>query len=323
MDFLEKAQRVFDIELSAAREVRDRLDEQFVRAVELMMGAVDKRNKMVVVGVGKSGNIGDKIAATLTSTGCPAVVLNSLNALHGDLGVVADGDVVLALSYSGETDELNALVPALRRFDVKMIAMTGNAQSFLAVNADIHLDVRVSQEACPLNLAPTSSTTAMLVLGDALAMVLLEARGFNKEDFARFHPGGRLGRTLLFKVHQIMRGRDRMALVTEETSVREALHEMARRRAGAAVVMLGNGELAGVFTHGDFGRHFQTDPNLMEKRVGDLMTRNPICIAGDHLAAEVLHILQQHAIDDLVVLDAENRPIGIVDSQDLARYRLL
>ena len=213
MDFLEKAHRVFEIELTAIREVRERLDGEFSLAVELMIGAIERRNKIVVVGVGKSGHIGEKIAATLTSTGCPAVVLHSLNALHGDLGVVADGDIILALSYSGETDELITLVPALERFDVKLVAMTGNAQSFLAVNADVHLDVHVTQEACPLNLAPTSSSTAMLVLGDALAMVLLEARGFQKEDFARFHPGGRLGRTLLFKVRQIMRGPDRMALV--------------------------------------------------------------------------------------------------------------
>lgn len=323
MDFLEKAQRVFDIELSAIREVRDRLDGQFSQAVELLIAAVEKRNKVVVMGVGKSGHIGEKIAATLTSTGCPAVVLNSLNALHGDLGVVADGDVVLALSYSGETDELIVLVPALRRFAVKLIAMTGNPQSFLAANADLHLDVRVSQEACPLNLAPTSSSTAMLVLGDALAMVLLEARGFNKEDFARFHPGGSLGRTLLFKVHQIMRGPDRMALVPPGATVREAILAMARCRAGSAVITSETGELAGVFTHGDFGRHFQADPDLMEKSVGDLMTRNPICVRGDHLAAEVLRILQEHAIDDLVVVDADNRPIGIVDSQDLARFRLV
>jgi arabinose-5-phosphate isomerase len=323
VDFLEKAQRVFEIELSAIREVRERLNGDFARAVELMMAAVEQRNKIVVVGVGKSGHVGEKIAATLTSTGSPAVVLNSLNALHGDLGVVADGDLILALSYSGETEELISLVPALRRFKVKMVAITGNSKSFLATNADVHLDVQVSQEACPLNLAPTSSSTAMLVLGDALAMVLLEARGFRKEDFARLHPGGVIGRTLLFKVHQIMRGPEHMALVSPDTTVREALHEMARRRAGAAVITLETGELAGIFTHGDFGRHFQTDPALMEKRVGDLMTRNPICVAGDHLAAEVLRILQHHAIDDLVVVDEANRPMGIVDSQDLARFRLL
>jgi arabinose-5-phosphate isomerase len=323
VDFLEKAHRVFDIELATLREVRDRLDASFSAAVELLIAAVERRNKIVVIGVGKSGHIGEKIAATLTSTGSLAVVLNSLNALHGDLGVVSDGDVILALSYSGETDELINLVPALRRFDVKMIALTGSPASFLATNADVHLDVQVSQEACPLNLAPTSSSTAMLVLGDALAMVLLEARGFNKDDFARFHPGGKLGRSLLFKVHQIMRGTDRMALVTPGTTVREALHEMARRRAGAAVVIEPTGALAGVFTHGDFGRHFQADPALMEKPVGPLMTRNPICVAADHLAAEVLRILQHHAIDDLVVIDEKDHPIGIVDSQDLARFRLL
>ena len=309
--------------MSAIQEVLERLDNQFPKAIQLMQDAVERRNKMVVVGVGKSGHIGEKIAATLTSTGSPAVVLNSLNALHGDLGVVSDGDVVLALSYSGETDELITLVPALRRFDVKMIAMTGNPRSFLAANADAHLDVQVSREACPLNLAPTSSSTAMLVLGDALAMVLLEARGFQKEDFARFHPGGLLGRALLFKVRQIMRGPERMALVSPAATVREALHEMARRRAGAAVITMEDGKLAGVFTHGDFGRHFQADPGLMEKSVGELMTRNPICVAGDDLAAEVLRILQKHAIDDLVVVDAENRPVGLVDSQDLARFRLL
>ena len=320
---MDKAQRVFDIELSAIREVRDRLDGQFARAVELLIAAVEKRNKIVVVGVGKSGQIGEKIASTLTSTGCPAVVLNSMNAMHGDLGVVADGDIVIALSYSGETDELISLVPALRRLDVTMIAMTGNPQSFLAANADLHLDVRVGQEACPLNLAPTSSSTAMLVLGDALAMVVLEARGFNKEDFARFHPGGKLGRTLLFKVRQIMRGPDRMAIVPPDTAVGKAIIEMAQRRAGSAIIISETGELAGVFTHGDFGRHFQTDPAVMEKRVGDLMTRNPISVQGDHLAAEVLRILEQHAIDDLVVVDAGNKPIGIVDSQDLARFRLL
>ena len=323
MDFLEKAQRVFDIELSAVREVRERLDGAFARAVELLIATVESRNKVVVVGVGKSGHIGEKIAATLTSTGAPAVVLNSLNALHGDLGVVADGDLILALSYSGETEELITLVPALRRFDIKLLAITGSAGSFLAVNADVHLDVRVSQEACPLNLAPTSSSTAMLVLGDALAMVLLEARGFDKDDFARFHPGGSLGRTLLFKVRQIMRGPERMAIVPPHAPVREALHEMARRRAGASVIVTESGTLAGVFTHGDFGRHFQADPELLEKSVGGFMTRDPVCLTGDQLAAEVIRILQQRAIDELVVVDEANRPIGIVDSQDLARFRLL
>jgi arabinose-5-phosphate isomerase len=236
---------------------------------------------------------------------------------------VADGDVVLALSYSGETDELVNILPALARFGVKIVSMTGNPKSLLAQQSHVHLDVRVEQEACPLNLAPTSSTTAMLVLGDALAMVLLEARGFTKDDFARFHPGGRLGRTLLLKVHQIMRGAEQMALVRPAMPVREVLHAMARVRAGAAVIVDDAGRLDGIFTHGDFGRHFQTQPDLLEKPVGDFMTRNPITVGADKLAVEVLNILERSRIDDLVVLDAGRRPVGVVDSQDLARFKLV
>ncbi|HYR57897.1 MAG TPA: CBS domain-containing protein, partial [Chthoniobacteraceae bacterium] len=187
----------------------------------------------------------------------------------------------------------------------------------------VHLDVRVEREACPLALAPTSSTTVMLVLGDALAMVLLEARGFTKEDFARFHPGGRLGRTLLMKVHQIMRGREQMAIVAPATTVREAIVAMARARAGAAVITNESDVLEGIFTHGDFGRHFQKQSDLLELAVGDFMTRRPITIPGDRLAAEVLQILEKHRIDDLVVVDEAGRPIGVVDSQDLARFRLI
>src|SRR4029453_287863 len=186
MDYLSRARKVVEIELAEVRAVAARLDAGFLKAVDLIKSAVESRGKVVGLGVGKSGHVGEKIAATLTSTGAPAVVLNSLNALHGDLGVVTDGDIVLALSYSGETDELVNILPALARFDLRIIGMTGNPNSFLAQNSDVHLDISVEQEACPLNLAPTASTTAMLVLGDALAMVLLEARGFTKEDFARF-----------------------------------------------------------------------------------------------------------------------------------------
>ena len=323
MDYLEKARRVIALELAEVQRLGARLDDSFGQAVETIRQSVENRGKVVVVGVGKSGHIGEKIAATLTSTGSPAVVLNSLNALHGDLGVVADGDVILALSSSGETDELINILPALQRFDVRIIAMTGNAKSFLAQNCHVHLDAGVEQEACPLNLAPTSSTTVMLVLGDALAMVLLEARGFKKEDFARFHPGGRLGRTLLLKVRQIMRGAEQMAVVPPTMPVREVLYTMAKARAGAAEVVDERGRLLGIFTHGDFGRHFQKHGDLLERAVGDFMTRNPITVRGDRLAAEVLHILETHRIDDLVVVDEANTPIGVVDSQDLARFKLI
>lgn len=323
IDYLERARRVLDIELTAIQGLRDRFDEHFIEAIDLIRKAVDQRGKVVVLGVGKSGHIGEKLAATLTSTGSPAVVLNSLNALHGDLGVVADGDIVLALSYSGETDEIVNLIPLLARFDVRIIALTGNPRSFLAQNSHVHLNVKVEKEACPLNLAPTSSTTAMLVMGDAIAMVLLEARGFKKEDFARYHPGGSLGRTLLLKVRQIMRDTSQMALIPPDRLIGDALCDMAARRAGSAVVVDEDGRMLGIFTHGDFGRHFSQDQTLLQKPVGDFMTRNPITIGPDKLAAEVLHVLENHRIDDLVVVDESRRPAGIVDSQDLARFKLL
>ncbi len=311
------------LERGEVQRLETRLDHTFAEAIALLLRCMETGGKVVVCGVGKSGHVGEKIAATLTSTGCPAVVLNSLNALHGDLGVVADGDVVLALSYSGETDELVNILPALARFDVKIISMTGCPTSFVALNSHVHLNVQVEMEACPLNLAPTSSTTVMLVLGDALAMVLLEARGFTKEDFARFHPGGRLGRTLLLKVHQIMRGSEQMALVPPSMPVREVLHQMNQRRAGAAVAVDPDGKLLGIFTHGDFARHFELNPAIGETPVEQFLTRSPITIGSDCLAVEVLHVLENHRIDDLVVLDAGQCPIGVVDSQDLARFRLV
>lgn len=326
MDFVEKARRVFDIELTELRRVADHLDASFSRAVETVLQSVQNRGKIVVVGVGKSGNIGDKIAATLTSTGSPAVVLNSLNAMHGDLGVIADGDVILALSFSGETEELLKILPALARFDVPIISITGNPNSTLARHSHVHLDASIEREACPLGLAPTSSTTATLVMGDALAMVLLEARGFKKEDFARYHPGGSLGRSLLLRVTEIMRTGDQLALLPPTATVHEVLAKMAKCRAGSAVLVHPDGSLAGVFTHGDFGRYFESVPDLMERPVGDYMTRSPITVSADKLAVEVLHILEKHAIDDLVAVDCSSGlpiPVGLVDTQDLAKFRLV
>ena len=323
MDYLERARRVFEIELAEASATAARLDSQFIIAVDLIRDALERRNKVVVLGVGKSGTIGEKIAATLTSTGSTAVVLNSLNALHGDLGIVADGDVVLALSYSGETQELLSVLPAVVRFGLPIIALTGDKNSTLAKAASAVLDVCVSQEACPLNLAPTSSTTSMLILGDALAMVLLESRGFRKEDFAKYHPGGSLGRSLLLRVSQIMRKIDELALISPAAPVVEAIQSMTKHRTGAAVVVNADETLAGIFTHGDFARHFPGNPGIGSLPVGDFMSRNPITITGDRLAAEVLQVLEHHRIDDLVVLDEKRRPVGIVDSQDLSRLKIL
>jgi len=323
MDYLEKAARVLDLEISELQRLRQRLGENFVRAVGLIKEAVEARGKVIVLGVGKSGHIGEKIAATLTSTGSPAIVLNSLNALHGDLGMVADGDVVLALSYSGETDEMIRILPAMLRFRVSVIAICGDPKSTLAQNCDVFLDVNVEQEACPLNLAPTSSTTVMLALGDALAMVLLEARGFQRADFAKLHPGGTIGRTLLLRVREVMRPRSALAVVQPTTKIRAVLEAMTAVRAGAAVVTDEEERLLGIFTHGDFVRHFQTDSRVGERLVADLMTLNPVVVEQDKLAVEVLNLLDRHRIDDLVVVDDRGVPVGMVDTQDLTKLKLL
>ena len=322
MDHLSKARRVIGIEADELRRLAENLDGQaFSRAIETLKACVDHRGKIVVCGVGKSGHIGDKIAATLTSTGATAVVLNSLNALHGDLGLVSDGDVILAFSYGGETAELLNILPPLARFDVKLIAVTGRPDSTLGQAAEIVLDVAVSQEACPLHLAPTSSTTAMLALGDALAMVLLEARGFQQDDFARFHPGGTLGRVLLTKVNQIMRKATQLAVADPDSTVLEVLKKMTQCRTGAAAIVDADGKLCGVFTHGDLARHYQAHADLGALPVGQFMTASPVTVRGDKLAAEALHVLKTHRIDDLIVVDEDNRPVGIIDSQDLSRLQ--
>ena len=323
MSYLPQARRVLQLEIAELQRLAKRIDATFDAAVSCFLATTQHGKKIVVIGVGKSGHIAEKISATLTSTGSLSVVLHSVNAIHGDLGVISDGDVILILSASGETEEIVGLLPALRRFSVEIVSMTGNARSFLAQHSTIHLDVSVEQEACPLNLAPTSSTTVMLALGDALAMVLLEARGFTPEDFAKFHPGGNLGRRLLLKVTDIMRGPERLALVRRETTIRQVLHAMRSCRSGAAIVTETDGTLAGIFTHGDFARNFENDPTLGEHPVERYMTINPVTIAADKLAMEVLKVLENSNIDDLVVLDSTHRPIGIVDSQDLAKFKLL
>ncbi|QQY09053.1 MAG: KpsF/GutQ family sugar-phosphate isomerase [Candidatus Xiphinematobacter sp.] len=322
MDYLERARRVVSIEMEEVCRVGQRLGASFLDAVNLIKATLQKRGKIVVVGVGKSGHIGKKIAATLTSTGSTAVVLSSLNALHGDLGIVAGGDVVLFLSYSGETEEIVGILPALIRFDVKMIAMTGSINSSLARASDIVLDVAVSREACPLSLSPTSSTTAMLVIGDALAMVLLETNCFSAEDFAKFHPGGRLGRSLLLKVRDVMRTREEMALVLPSATVLEAVQKMTHKRCGCVTVVDSSGYLSGIFTQGDFARHFPSSPDIGGQMVEKFVTRHPVTVIDSKPAAEVLRILRKHRIDDLVVVDTSNRPIGLVDSQDLTRLKL-
>jgi arabinose-5-phosphate isomerase len=323
MDQLARARCVIDIEVDGLRRMADRLDGAFPQVVEMLRETLGRRGKIVVVGVGKSGNIGQKIAATFNSTGATAVVLDSQNALHGDLGLLNDGDAVLALSYSGETRELLDLMPFIRRFDVGIVAITGKSDSTLAQLADLALDTSVEREACPLNLAPTSSSTAMLVMGDALAMVLLEARGFSEDDFARFHPGGSLGRALLTRVSDIMRCDAQLPVVGENADVFAALDAMKNARAGACLILDSRGSLAGIFTHGDFARCFRADPLLGDKLVAALMTKSPVTVNADALAVEVLRTLGENRIDDIVVLDEAGKPVGLIDTQDLARLKIV
>lgn len=322
-DYVERGREVLDIEIAELQRVRDALDGGFTRTVETLLPRLAAGGKVILTGVGKNLPIAQKIAATLTSTGSPAVVLHPSDAMHGDLGIVQGNDTVLALSYSGASDELLALVPAVRRFAVPVIALTGEAEGPLARVSDVVLLVRVSREACPFNMAPTASTTATLAVGDALAMTLLGARGFQREDYAKLHPGGAIGRALLLRVRDIMRTGDRVALVPRDALVRDAVVAMTGARAGSVAVIDGNGRLAGIFTDGDLRRQMTGQDNLGARPVAEVMTPNPIRVRDDQLAIDVLATFEKHAIDDLVVVDATNHVVGMVDLQDLPRVKLL
>ncbi len=323
MSHLARAREVFDIEVAAIKAVRALLDDAFERAVDAIVEALKQRGKIVIVGIGKSGNIGHKIAATLTSTGSTAVVLNSVDALHGDVGIINDGDVILALSYSGESEELLNLLPTLKRFSVKIISLTGNFKSALARHSDVALNVKVPKEACPFNLAPTSSTTAMLVMGDALAMAILQARGFKQTDFAKYHPNGAIGRAMLLKVGDIMRAGQRNAVAAETVSIKDALLVMTRAKSGSLAVVNARGKLTGVFTDGDFRRLMASDENPLSQPLKKVMTPKPICISENALAVEALKIFNERNIDDLIVVNSKNEPVGLVDSQDLPKLKIV
>ena len=323
VDFAACARETLDIEIAELRRVRDGLGPAFNAALGRMLDTLKGGGLLVLTGVGKNLPIARKIAATLTSTGAPAVVLDPSAAMHGDLGLVRPADLVLALSYSGASEELLQLLPPLRRIGVAVLAMTGEPDSPLARLSDGVINVRVEREACPFNLAPTASTTATLAVGDAMAMALLTARGFRREDYARLHPGGAIGRTLLVKVADIMRTGDRVARVGPEAPVRAAIVEMTRSRSGAVAVVDPDGRVRGIFTDGDLRRH-QDDPGgLSDRAVTEVMTPDPVAIGVDQLAAEALRVFERHKIDDLVVVDAQGRLAGMIDLQDLPRMKLL
>jgi arabinose-5-phosphate isomerase len=323
MNHIANAREVFDIEIQSLQIAKKKLDESFSKAVETLLDCVQNRGKIIVTGIGKSGLIGHKISATLTSTGATSVILNSVDALHGDLGVVSDGDVVIVLSYSGETDEIKSLLPALKRFNVKIIAITGSAKSTLARYSDVVLNCRVPREACPFNLVPTASTTVMLAIGDALAISLLKARGLRKEDYARYHPAGTIGKTLLLKTADIMRSGERNPVASQDLTVKEGLLIMTRAKSGCVSIVNEKGKLVGVFTDGDFRRRIANDETVLSKKLKDVMTKNPVYVKDTALAAEAVRIFNEKNIDDLIVVNSKNEPVGIIDSQDLPKFKLM
>ena len=317
---LDRAKEVLDIEAEAILRMKDRLDESFEAAARLV---VECKGRIVVTGMGKSGAIARKIAGTLASTGSPALFLHPAEGVHGDLGMVTSDDVVLALSNSGETDELSAILPVLKRIGARLIALVGRPDSTLAKASDVVLDVAVDKEACPLGLAPTASTTAMLALGDALALAAMEDRKFTAEDYAIFHPSGTLGRRLTLTVGDVMRTDDRMALAHRNDLVRDVLFEITKAGAGAAAVTDDLGVLAGIITDGDLRRHLLSDETCLSRRAEEIMTANPRVVHPDQFATEGLRILETNKLGELPVLDPQGRPVGMLMLKDLFRAGLV
>ncbi|OGX50803.1 MAG: hypothetical protein A3G37_03890 [Omnitrophica WOR_2 bacterium RIFCSPLOWO2_12_FULL_46_30] len=312
---IKRAKEVFRLEAEAVSALAKKLDDNFVKAVEAISNC---RGRVVVTGMGKAGIIGQKISATLASLGTPSIWLHSAEAVHGDLGRVTKEDIVIALSNSGETEETKSLIPVLKKIGAKIIAVTGNKNSSLAKFSNLVLDVSVKKEACP-----TSSTTAMLAMGDALAVCLVEKKGFKEKDFALFHPGGALGRKLLLKVDDIMRKGKDNPIVNEEAIVKDVLYAITEARAGSASVVNKSGKLSGIFTDGDLRRHLETDANLSRRKVKEVMTKNPVTILPEKLAVEALRILEERKIDELPVVDKKGRPAGLLDVQDVLRAGLV
>ena len=317
---LDLARRVLAIEADAVRALITRLDERFLAAVSLIR---DCRGRVIVSGIGKSGHIARKIASTLSSTGTPAYFVHSAEASHGDLGMIQRDDVFIGISYSGESDELLQILPLVRRQGAKLIAIAGNAQSTLAREADVFLDAGVAKEACPLNLAPTASTTAALALGDALAVTLLEARGFSAEDFARSHPGGSLGRRLLTHVSDVMRSGPDVPKVSERATLKETILEMSRGRLGMTAVLDASGRVCGIFTDGDLRRALAQVTDIGAARVADVMSAQPRSIRPEALAAEAVQIMETHKVNQLLVVDARGELVGALNMHDLFRAKVI
>lgn len=315
MTILERARRVLEIEAGAVAALIPRLNHDFVRAVDILY---ECRGRVVLTGMGKSGFIAKKVAATLASTGSPALFLHPAEGGHGDLGMIVRGDVVVAVSNSGDTTEIVGILPTLKRFGVKLIGLVGNLNSTLAKESDVAIDVSVGEEACPLNFVPTASTTAALAMGDALALALLEKRGFKTEDLAVFHPGGQLGRSLL-RVRDLMHVGPEMPIVAEEMLMRDAILEISTKRFGMTMVVDAGGRLTGVITDGDLRRGLEKYSNLLDRKAGECMTRHPKVIDSDELGARAVQVMEQYKITSLPIIDPGSRPEGVIHMHTLLK----
>ncbi len=323
---IERAKQVFAVEIEGLEKTRDSLGASFVNAVRLILDTVSDGGIVVVSGVGKNLHIAEKMSAIFSSTGTRSIVLNPVQAMHGDLGMVSAKDVLIALSFSGESAEVNNLIPAIRRHGLKVISMTGRPDSTLAQMSDIHIEIPCGKEACPFGMAPTNSTTATMAMGDALAMVMIDAQKFPVEDYAMNHPAGAIGRALVMKVTDVMRSGERLAKVGPKATVLDALMAMTNSKGGSAVVADADDKLLGIFTDGDFRRIVSTsaDSNkLLASPVGDVMTKSPLFVYDDAYAAELLKIFERKRIDDLPVCDKSGRVVGLVDIQDLPKMKVL
>ncbi len=314
------ARRVLNIESQAIKDLSKKINKNFDKAIQILSRC---KGRVVFTGMGKAGIIAQKISATMSSTGTPSLFLHSAEAIHGDLGRVTKDDVVVALSNSGETEEVRKLLPLIKKIGLKLISLTGNTKSTMAKYSDVVLDVSVKKEACPLGLAPTSSTTAMLAMGDALCVCLLKEKKFKEEDFAFYHSGGSLGRKLLLKVEDIMRKGVASPIVNENKLVKEVLYAITKARAGAASVVNKKGKLIGIFTDGDLRRHLDSSSHLPSLKIKEVMTKNPITVNKEQLAVEALRILQERKIDEVPVVDKFHRPVGMLDVQDLLKAGLV
>ncbi|MFH1836736.1 MAG: KpsF/GutQ family sugar-phosphate isomerase [Candidatus Omnitrophota bacterium] len=314
------AKKVLENESKAIAALIDRIDGNFDKIIEAL---ADNRGRIIVTGMGKPGFIAQKVSATLSSTGTASLYLHPAEALHGDLGRVTSEDMIIAFSNSGETEEVIRLIPIIKKIGAKLIAITGNMKSTLAVNSDFRMDSSIEKEACPMGLAPTTSTTVMLALGDALAIALLEKKNIKPKDFALYHPGGSLGKRLLLKVEDIMRPQKETPIVSGDVIVKDVLLRITELRAGSASVVDENGKLIGIFTDGDLRRHFEAGTDLLNSKISDVMTRSPVSITGERLAAEAFKILSDKNIDEIPVVDKNGKPVGILDVQDILKAGLV